>query len=81
MSINFYSGQEILVQVGWIDEYVKRKGGNVESFEISSDEQLIGCKLHLGKKGYLKGVTWLKMKVRFWEQEMTKNEISKEVND
>ena len=64
MRINFYSGQETLIKVLDNDEYVKRKGGRVESFEIASDERLIGCKIDIDNKHY-HGVTWLKMKVRF----------------
>jgi hypothetical protein len=46
MYINFYSGQETLVQVGWYnDDYIKQEGARVESFEIADDESLIGCEL------------------------------------
>ncbi len=46
LQINFYSGQETLVQVGHDDDFaVKINGGRVESFEIEDDEQLIGCEL------------------------------------
>ncbi len=65
MRINFYSGQETLVQVGAYDEIVETNGGRVEIFEIASDEQLIGCKWDLDEKLCKIGVTWLKMKVRF----------------
>jgi hypothetical protein len=65
IQMNFYSGQETLVKVGWRNDDVKIWGGRVESFEISSDEQLIGCKLHRHEFGFFQGVTWLKMKVRF----------------
>ncbi len=63
--INFYSGAKRLVAVGWPnDEKVKEINGRVELFEIADEEELIGCKLdHC--KDYLRGVTWLKMKVRF----------------
>ncbi len=40
--MNFYTGQERLVEVGVGDEYVKRNGGRVESFEIANDERFIG---------------------------------------
>ena len=44
--INFYSGQETLVQVGMkYDHDVMKYGGRVEVFEIEDDEQLIGCEL------------------------------------
>ncbi len=46
--MNFYSGQETLVQLGWNDDYVKLFGGRVESFEIAADEQLIGAELYHG---------------------------------
>ncbi len=66
LRINFYSGQETLVKVGWRnDDDVQNYGGRVEIFEIASDEQLIGCKWDLDEKLCNIGVTWLKMKVRF----------------
>ncbi len=44
--MNFYSGQERLVQVLESDDwFVKQYGKRVESFEIAYDEQLIGCEL------------------------------------
>ena len=43
--INFYSGQERLVGVGWSDELVKYHKGRVEIFEIAADERLIGAEL------------------------------------
>jgi hypothetical protein len=43
--INFYSGQETLVQAGGDDDDVEEDGGRVETFEISPDEQLIGCEI------------------------------------
>ena len=64
--IYFYSGQEILVQVGEDDDYVKRWGERVESFEIAGDEQLIGCELDFCKD-YFRGVTWLKWKIMNWK--------------
>ena len=61
--INFYSGQERLVKVGWDDDdYVKRWGGRVESFEIADDEQLIGAELYVSDC-YFCGVTFLKCKI------------------
>ena len=73
MRINFYSGQETLVKVGWRndkvkDEIVKMFGGRVESFEIAADERLIGAELDSkvykeSGEGYFMGVTWIKMKV------------------
>jgi hypothetical protein len=60
--MNFYSGQETLVQVGYTDDdYVKNHGGRVESFEIAYNEQLIGCELTYCNM-YFCGVTWLKIK-------------------
>ncbi len=66
--MNFYSGQETLVQVGVDDGYVKAFGGRVESFEIAADEQLIGAELYHGELDnygwdYFLGVTWLKCKI------------------
>jgi hypothetical protein len=67
--MNFYSGQETLVQVGEGDEYyVEEYGGIVETFEIAADEQLIGAELYHGDYdncGYdqIRGVTWLKCKI------------------
>ena len=49
MRINFYSGQERLVQVGYDDYDVKKYGGRVEIFEIAADEQLIGAELYHGE--------------------------------
>ncbi len=68
MRMNFYSGQETLVKVGDNDDYVKRLGGRVESFEIAADEQLIGAELYHGGlnnlgNDCLRGVTWLKCKI------------------
>ncbi len=49
LCINFYSGQEKLVQVGAsVDGYIKLWGERVEIFEIAADEQLIGAELHHG---------------------------------
>ncbi len=48
------------------DEYVKKYGGRVESFEIAADERLIGAELdHKVYRGeeYWRAVTWIKMKV------------------
>jgi hypothetical protein len=61
MQINFYSGIEKLVKVGWYDDDVKYWGKTVESFEISEDERLIGCEIYYDKSYFL-GVTWFKMK-------------------
>ncbi len=70
LRINFYSGRETLVKVGWDDDDddVKIWGGRVEIFEIAADEQLIGAELYHGgwnNDGYdiLRGVTWLKCKI------------------
>ncbi len=51
MRINFYSGQERLVEVGgYNDDYdVETWGGRVETFEIAADEQLIGAELYHGE--------------------------------
>ncbi len=69
MQINFYSGQETLVQVGSLDDkQVKEFGVRVETFEIAADERLIGAELNYmvhndnGKDDFM-GVTWIKMKV------------------
>jgi hypothetical protein len=67
--INFYSGKLRLVKVGMNDLYVKVNSGRVESFEIASEEQLIGCKVSLEKKGYFEGMTWIKMQMKFRKQE------------
>ena len=67
--MSFYSEQETLVKVGENDYWVKVYGGRVESFEIASEEQLIGCKVSLEKKGFFIGVTWIKMQVKFRKQE------------
>ncbi len=69
MRINFYSGQETLVKVGYpYDEDVKLWGERVESFEIAADEQLIGAELYHGEYDndgfdFFLGVTWLKCKI------------------
>lgn len=44
LQINFYSGEERLVLVGCSDDWVSLDD-RVETFEISADEQLIGCEL------------------------------------
>jgi hypothetical protein len=65
MRINFYSGKELLVRVGWQDDgYVDWNGRRREVFEIADDEQLIGCEL-AHSNIYFEGVTWLKMKTKF----------------
>ena len=73
--MNFFSDEKRLVSVGAFHDdllksewHIKREGGNVESFEIAADEQLIGCELYHGpnNSGYgdfFKGVTWLKWKI------------------
>ncbi len=67
--INFYSGQETLVQLGWNDDNVKKYGGRVEIFEIAADEQLIGAELYYGTgdnwdgRDFFLGVTWFKCKI------------------
>ncbi len=67
--MNFYSGQETLLQVGDDDDgYVKIYGGRVEIFEIAADEQLIGAELYCGdfdNNGFdnFRGLTWLKCKI------------------
>jgi hypothetical protein len=67
--MNFYSGDELLVQTGLDDDdYVKFWGGRVEIFEIAADEQLIGAELYHGEwnnngNDRLQGVTWLKCKI------------------
>lgn len=48
--------------VGWPDDRA-RDCGRVDTFEIASDEQLIGCELNYSESNYL-GVTWLKMKTK-----------------
>ncbi len=68
LQINFYSGQETLVQVGVSDDDVKKYGGRVEIFEIAADEQLIGAELYHGELDNngcdsFRGVTWLKCKI------------------
>ncbi len=42
--MNFYSGQETLVQVG-LNGSFKQENNRVEIFEIAADEQLIGAEL------------------------------------
>ncbi len=69
MQINFYSGQEKLVQVGKMGGVVKLFGKRVETFEIDADERLIGAELdylkdYSGNNCFV-GVTWIKMKVSF----------------
>jgi hypothetical protein len=68
MRMNFYSGQETLVQLGCSDDYVKEYGSRVEIFEIAADEQLIGAELYHGDYDnngidHIRGVTWLKCKI------------------
>ena len=44
LRINFYSGKEKLVMVGFDNERVKFNA-RIEEFVIGEDEQLIGCEL------------------------------------
>ena len=68
--INFYADTQTLVKLGESDESVKFRGGRVETFEVSEDEKLIGCKLFQNKHYFL-AVQWLKMKVfRIWGKKM-----------
>lgn len=48
LQINFYSGEELLVKLGWPGEWYKANGGRVEICEITEEEQLIGCQLEHG---------------------------------
>jgi hypothetical protein len=49
LQINFYSGYEKLVMVGFPDWQLRELGcRNVESFAIADEEQLIGCILDEG---------------------------------
>ena len=69
--IKFFSGKEVLCEVGADDYWVEERGGREESFEIAADEQLIGAELYNGTinvNGYsdynfFRGVTWLKWKI------------------
>ena len=69
LRINFYSGTQTLAKVGSsTDNFVKDNAGRIETFEIATDEQLIGCELdhgtnHIGEGDYFKGVTWFKWKI------------------
>lgn len=49
--INFYSGEVRLVLVGMtVDEnFIQEYGGRRETFEIATDEQLIGCEFTMTK--------------------------------
>ena len=60
--MNFYSGDELLVKVGWDDQTLENDGGRKETFEIAYDEQLIGCELGCNDFYFL-SVRWLAMKV------------------
>ena len=80
--INFYSGQETLLQVGEVDDVVKNHGGRVEVFEIAADEQLIGAELYHGEldnngNDYFRGVTWLKCKIAKWRLRLKNNILLK----
>ena len=48
--INFFSGEELLCRVGFSDDGIKAYGwaGNVITFEIAADEQLIGATVYTG---------------------------------
>ena len=68
--IKFFSGEELLCKVGYDDNYLKEWdcAGRVVTFEIATDEQLIGCELDHGTVDgstgdFLLGVTWLKWKI------------------
>ena len=66
--INFYSGLETLVKVGYSDPIVMKHGGRVELFDIDDDEQLIGAELNHGDyknngEDHFLGVTWIKCKI------------------
>ncbi len=45
LQTNFYHKEERLVAVGWDDENVKKFGLRKEVFEITDNEELIGCEL------------------------------------
>ncbi len=46
--INFYSGRELLVQVGLGDDRIYGQRPRWEEFEIAADEQLIGAEFYHG---------------------------------
>jgi hypothetical protein len=60
--INFYHYKQILLALGYEDDWVKKYGGRTEVFEIEDDERWIGCKLDQSKRHFI-GITWIKMKV------------------
>jgi hypothetical protein len=64
LQINFFSGEELLVKVGYEEWFVNEIGGRKEEFKIAYDERLIGCKLHTEEAYpfYFRGVTWMKIK-------------------
>ena len=62
LQMNFYSGDELLVKVGWDDQTLENDGGRKETFDIADDEQLIGCELGCNDFYFL-SVRWLAMKV------------------
>ena len=74
--IKFFSGEEELCRVGYTDDdWMLRQQCEVESFEIADDEQLIGCQLDQSTEKNLchfRGVTWLKMKVKFRDENESK---------
>ncbi len=53
----------------WSDEWVKKYGRIVESFEIAADEQLIGAELYYSEN-YFEGVTFLKCKIFKWRRNL-----------
>ena len=61
MQINFYSGKERLVKVGYEDDFVQENFGRKETFDIADDDQLIGCELDYNSNFFC-GVKWIKMK-------------------
>ena len=65
--IKFFSGKEVLCEVGADDYWVEERGGREESFEIAADEQLIGAKLYTGSRyndvDCFQSVTWMKGKI------------------
>jgi hypothetical protein len=61
--MNFYHQKERILRMGIPDDdYVNKKCGRREIFDITADERWIGCELNYCKD-YFCGVTWLKMKV------------------
>ena len=56
--INFHCQKQELVKLRWSYD-----AGRKVVFEISADEQLIGCELHKESNGNFRGLTWLKMRM------------------